>query len=483
VTRAVLAALLLACSGLADADDLADALEAGRFSEASRLADVRLKSRPGDARLWTIRAIALERLGRLPQSLASFERALALDPDSIAALKGATEVAYRTHSPKAARFVQRVLAREPGDETAHAMAGSLAVEADSCSEAAAHFARSGAALRENQLALAQYAGCLLRLKRPREAGDIFQRLAEASPGDPAARYNLAVCRLEAGQAQEAAAAAAAGVALRPGDPELLNIFAAASAAAGQLETAIAALRKATEVAPAEERHYVDLALLCAEHDAFDLALEVVNTGLANIPGSSRLYTVRGAIQAERSEIDAAMRDFEQASALSPDELYGSVGLSLVLRQANRLPEAIALLRGKLAAQPHDATLNYLLADVLLRTDPDPASLESAEARTALQRALQARPDFAKAHGTLGKLQLRSDEVASAVDELRAAVQLDPSDRLALNQLVRAYRRLGRQEDAAAAAVQLKKLLETERTEEVARNRIRLYRAPAISPGG
>jgi superkiller protein 3 len=375
-----------------------------------------------------------------------------------------------------------VLAREPDDETAHAMAGALAVEADSCADAVAHFARSGAALQANRLALAQYGGCLLRRKRPREAADVFQRLVETSPGDPAAHYNLAVCRLEAGQAQEAAAAAGAGLAVSPADPELLSLLGAASAAAGRLEPAIAALRKATEVAPADERHYVDLAALCVEHDAFDLALEVVNTGLANIPGSSRLYTMRGAIRAERGDVDEAMVDFEHASALRPDELYGSVGLSLVLRQADRLPEAITLLRRKLNGHPRDATLNYLLADVLLRTDPDPASPESAEARAALQRALQARPDFAKAHAALGRLQLRADEVASAVDELRIAVRLDPNDRLALNQLVLAYRRQGRQEDAAAVAAQLKKLLEAERTEEVARNRVRLYRAPVASPG-
>jgi tetratricopeptide (TPR) repeat protein len=480
--RILAAALLTTSAVAAHADDLSDALDAGRFAEALRVADARLKSGPRDARLWTIRGIALERLDRLPQSLASFERALALDPGSLAALKGATEVAYRTRSPKAARFVQRVLTREPSDETAHAMAAAIAVEAGSCGDAVAHFARSGAALLENRPALAQYGGCLLQQKRPREAGDIFQRLVDAAPADPAAHYNLAVCRLEGGQAQEAAAAAAAGLALSPADPELLNIFAAASAAGGQLEPAIAALRKATEVAPADERHYVDLAALCVEHDAFDLALEVVNAGLANIPASSRLYTMRGAIRAERSQVDEAMRDFEHASALNPDELYGSVGLSLVLRQADRLPEAIALLRRKLVRNPRDATLNYLLADALLRADPGVDSPETAEARTALQRALRARPDFAKAHATLGKLQLRAGEVASAVDELRIAVKLDPNDRLALNQLVLGYRRLGRPEDAAAVAGQLKRLLETERTEEVARNRVRLYRAPATGPG-
>jgi tetratricopeptide (TPR) repeat protein len=184
----------------------------------------------------------------------------------------------------------------------------------------------------------------------------------------------------------------------------------------------------------------------------------------------------------RAQSHEARDDQVQASTLDPDELYGSVGLSLVLRQADRLPEATALLRGKLARHPRDATLNYLLADVLLRSDPDPASPESAEARTALKRALLAKPDFAKAHATLGRLQLRAGEVAGAADELRMAVRIDPNDRLALNQLVLAYRRLGQQEDAAAVAGQLKKLVEAERTEEIARNRVRLYRAPAGNPG-
>jgi len=478
---ALIAAVLAAAAAAARGDDLTDALDAGRFDEALHLTDAGLKTQPQDARLWTIRAIALERLERLPQSLASFERALTLDPDSLAALKGATQVAYRTRSPKAAGLVRRVLARDPRDETAHAMAGALAVEVNDCKAAVAHFASGGAALRENRLALSQYAGCLLRLKRPREAGDIFQRLVDASPDDVTARYNLAVCRLQAGQTAEAEAAARAAMAMTPADAEVLNLFAAASAAAGQLEPAIAALRKATEIAPGEERHYLDLAGLCVEHGAFPLALDVVNAGLANVPGSAKLHLMRGAILADRNELDEAMREFEHASVLSPDELYGSVGLSLVLRQADRLPDAIALLRRKLVERPRDATLNYLLGDALLRSDPAPASPEFTDARAALARAILARPDFAKAHAALGKLRVRAGEFAGAAEELRTAVRLDPTDRLALNQLVVAYRRLGRQEDAAAVAGQLKTLLDKERTEEVARNRIRLVKGQ--DPGG
>ena len=469
------AAVLVASACAAHPDELTDALAGGRFEESLRLADARLKSAAADARLWAIRGIALEKLERLPESLASFEQALTLEPGSLAALQGAAEVAYRTRSPKAAALVARVLLRDPGSETAHAMAGALAVEANRCAAAVDHFARSASVLRQNPPASAQYAGCLLELKRPREAAQVFERLVEAAPDSPAARYNLAVCQLQAGQGKEALASASAALAMSPGDAEVLNLFAAASAASGRLEGAITALRKAIEIAPTEERHYLELAGLCLDHDALDLALEVANAGLAKVPGSARLLTLRGGIRAERSDFEEAMRDFEQASALSPQELYGSVGLSLVLRQTDRVAEAAALLRQKLARQPEDATLNYLLADVLMRSDPTPGSPEFADARAALQRALRARPDLAKAHAALGRLRLAGGDPGGAVQDLRAAVELDSRDRLALNQLVMAYRRLGRQADAEAVAAQLKTLLEQERVEETSRNRVRLVK--------
>ena len=78
-----------------------------RFTDVLRLVDARLAAQPRDVRLLTIRGIALERLNRLPESLTTFERALAVDPQSLPALKGATEVAYRVRSPKAARLVNQ----------------------------------------------------------------------------------------------------------------------------------------------------------------------------------------------------------------------------------------------------------------------------------------------------------------------------------------------------------------------------------------
>jgi tetratricopeptide (TPR) repeat protein len=475
---AVVSALALAAP--LRADDLDDALGAGRFADALKLADAHLRTQPRDARVWTIRGIALERLQRLPESLVSFEKALVLDPNSMAALQGATEVAYRAKSPKATALVARVLTRDPASETAHAMAGVLAVEAGRCEKGVRHFRRSGHALDGNAIALTQFGGCLLRLNQPEESAAVFERLVREAGESPSTRYNLAVAQLQAGHREEALANARLAMTATPRDPDTLSLFAAASATAGQVEPAIAALRSAIELAPDDERHYLDLAVICLDHDAADLALEVVNAGLGRIPNAARLYTMRGAIHADRAELDEAMQDFERARRLGPDELYGAVGLSLVLRQTDRIPEALALLRQKLRRRPGDATLNYLLADALMRSDPVPSSPEFREARQALGRALGANPRFADAHAALGKLLLGSGDLPAAVRALRAAITLDPSNRLALNQLVIAYRRLGREADALAAAADLKALLARQRVEEVARNRIRLVKGDRVS---
>ena len=307
---------------------------------------------------------------------------------------------------------------------------------------------------------------------------LFQELLQLAPGEWTASYNLAVACHDAGLATEGLATLRSALDSWPDNPDLLSLYASLSAEAGQLEAAIRALRAAIAAQPRNERHYVDLAALCLDHDALDLAMEVVSAGLANVSESAKLHTLSGAIHAERGELDQAMREFDEASRLSPSDLYGSVGLSLALRQADRLPEALSLLRRKLSERPRDATLNFLLADVLMRSEPAPGTREFHEARLALARAVRGKPNFAGAHAALGKLLLREGRGAEAVQELRTAAGLDGTDRVALNQLVLAYRQLGQEEAAAQAAGELRSLLQRQRVEEVARNRVRLARREA-----
>lgn len=129
-----------------------------------------------------------------------------------------------------------------------------------------------------------------------------------------------------------------------------------------------------------------------------------------------------------------------------------------------------------SAHPHDGTLNYLLADVIVREGAAPGEPRFTEARALLQKAVLLEPSLAPAHGELGKLELAAGSAAGAVKELELGVRYDASDRTSLNQLVAAYRRLGRTEDAAKAAERLSAAVEHDRSAEAERNRVRLLPA-------
>ena len=78
------------------------ALRAGEFAQALQLSDSALKTSPTNATLWTIKGIALSRLGREKEALVAYNHALSISPQYVAALEGAAELEYKAGSGRAA---------------------------------------------------------------------------------------------------------------------------------------------------------------------------------------------------------------------------------------------------------------------------------------------------------------------------------------------------------------------------------------------
>lgn len=432
-----------------------------------------LQKEPNNPRLWAARGVLLERSGDLPNSLNSFQRALAISPKFAPALMGATEVAYRTHDQRVQDYVERLLALEPNEPTAHAIAGELAFEAHQCAAAVEHFAQAGPALQVNRAALERQGACLIGLNRVHQAVPVFERVAKLSPSDQASLYNVALALQLDGQNQASLGVLRQMGGLESSNPDVLNLLGSVEEALHHTPEAVAALRRATELAPADEKNYLDLALLCLDHNSMDLAVEIVDAGLGNVPGSARLHTMRGSIYAQAGKLELAQREFETASRLQPGSLYGTVGMSVLLRQTSDYTQAISLLENKLQSAPRDAVLHYLLGDALLGNGAEPGSAEFTRAREALETAVRLKPDFAQAFADLGKVYYRSGANAKAIVALRRAIQINPIDQPALNQLVMVLSREGRKREAAEIAETLRSQLDRQRREEVGRNRVRL----------
>lgn len=459
------------------ADSLADLLAMKRFAEALTAVTILIKSNPTDPRLWTVRGIALTGLNKIEDAFASYDRALKIQPSFLPALRAASETAYSSRHKRAKSYLQRLVQADPKSEPAHAMAAVLAFEARDCRAAVTHFRSSSSEISGNEVAVAQFGHCLLDLGAVEETVQTFQQQLESTPDNTRVRYNLAVAQLRS--ANPASAIMTLAPLSDSRDSDVLSLLAAVQDSAGHTEDAIATLRTAVAIAPQDERHYLDLAALYQKSALLPQAVEFLDVGLRRVPQSARLFAMRGVVLAQIGELEKAEADFEQAGSLEPDQTYSAAGLSVLFSETGRSEGAAKLLRQKLAQSPNDAALNCILADALLREGARPGQAEFVEARTALLRAVRARPNLARARASLGKIYLREDKALEAIQELNLALELDPANRPALSQLSAALRKAGRQKEAAVTAERLRRQYERDLQAESVRKRIRL--APESEP--
>jgi predicted Zn-dependent protease len=162
------------------------------------------------------------------------------------------------------------------------------------------------------------------------------------------------------------------------------------------------------------------------------------------------------------------------------------------KKAGRHPEAVAAWRAALAVAPENPGLEKELAvslyqardfedcakttDRLLKVAPnDPevlllrgdAALEqqkAAEALPFLQRALQAQPDMAPAHASIGRVLMQLEKPAEALPHLEKALPYAP-DGAVLYLYAQALQRTGKAEQAKQALVQYQQVLRKEQQEK------------------
>ncbi len=456
-----IALLASIATGFCFADSLADALRSGRYQDALAASDTLLQTQPNDPRIWTGRGMALAGLHRDRESLSSFEKALQFSPGFLPALKGAVEVGYRSRDPRTAALLEKLIQLEPDSGIAHAMAGVLSFEAGDCRGAISHFERSRAETAANPQALPLYGACLVAVERPADAIAVFEQLLASNPASSKARFNLGYAQVLAARYADAVKTLKSLVSGADAEADALNLLASAEASSDHLESAVTHLQQAIRSNPKDEKNYLDLASLCMQNESGDTAATIVEAGLNLLPKSGRLHTLRGILQAQSGRYDDAAAEFELANRLDPGGQYGAAGLGVLYTEMHQTAEASSVLRERLRKSPNDATLNFLLAQALVQEGVEPGSPGFSEAVRTLKLATSAKPDLGRGHTLLGKLYAKSDDFEHAVDELRLGARYDPSDRMAFSQLLIALRRLGRDQEAAAAADALKRIIADE----------------------
>jgi len=178
----------------------------------------------------------------------------------------------------------------------------------------------------------------------------------------------------------------------------------------------------------------------------DLAAKALASLAEVAPESALMHQILAQNLANRDDFKGAMSEYRRAIELDPRlpglhyELAQMILANSTEEAARR--EAQKEFQRELALNPASAGSEYMLGVIAwLQSKPEDSLRHSLE-------ALKLRPGFVDAHIAAGKALRSLHRAADAVEQLEAAVRLDPRNEVAHYRLAEEYRELGRSEDAA-----------------------------------
>ena len=457
------------------------ALQSNDFARALALLQPALQAYPKNPQLWMLQGLAYAGTGDRKSARASYQNALKIALDYLPALEGAAQMEYEAGSPEAIPLLEHVLRLRPQDATAHAMLATLTARKGDCATAVTHFALSGAALNSQPAALRGYGVCLVNLKQPEKAVQIFQELLASSPNDPRARRSLAAVQLMADQAKDAL------VTLQPlldsvPDISTMRLAVAIYEANSDTPNAVKILRDAIVKNPTDVALYVDFAEIAMNHQSFQAGIEMIDSGLKLQPNAAELYVARGVLYVQLADYVHAEEDFDRAEQLDPSRGLSAAAQGMLAeeRDHSNPDRALSTIKAKLAKNPGDAFLWYLQAAVISQKSPEPGSAEFEQGMNSAKKAVVLQPSLTAAHNVLAKYYLDSGQSALAAKECRIALEQSPEDQTAIYRLVVALRKSGDQSEIPDLLKRLAKARQSATKDEGERNRYKLVVVPEES---
>jgi tetratricopeptide (TPR) repeat protein len=428
-------------------------LAARRFRQAEQAAKAYLTATPGDCSVNVLLGLALRGEAKLEPAFKAFQTAMSQCPENLAAVEGAAETAFLLNDPEAKNLVTQVTKLRPADETAYAMLGAIDARTGDFAGAVENYAKAPTRVHENAGALRQYGGCLVSLGRPADAVPLLTRLL--------ALQDTSTNRIALARAQAAAKDRPAALAtLQPllgadaRDSAVFLLAAEIAEADNQTPQAVQWFRKAIELSPRNAVGYLAFAEMSFNHGAFKVGADFLTLGIQQLPSEARLYLARGVLEEQMTQMDAALRDFEQAHRLDPQLSFAQDAMGMLFSQKHDNAAALALFAQQSQLHPDDPLLQYLYAEALSQVEnPDQKLTEKAIATA--QRAVQLEPSYQPARDLLCVLLLRHDDLAGVIAQAEEATKRDPYDEVALYQELLAERKLNHPDRTATLVKQFK----------------------------
>ena len=452
----------------------------GQFAAAFALIDEVIASAPADAQAWTYRGEFLLMGKQDPKgAAASFERALNIRPDQIAArsnlislllsqrnLKDASrhiealrkllpqhpqttffdaELAFMSQQPKKAlELIQQVAKVAPDDVNVLQLAASI--ELSNGSLISAERSLSKALLHAPGLSVARrrLADIYLRTGQPSRALTELQPLLLATVVDAQAQSLAGQAYLQTGDLEQAEASFLRATNVAPKDTKIRTLLAMTKLKEGRVDSAVNELRN---IAASDAGTSADLALLTLDVRAkdFDGALKVIDAIEAKQPRAPLAPSLRGRLQLQLGNIEEARRNFERAIAIDPLFIPAAASLAEIDFKEKKPESAKKRFQAVLAVDPKN--LSALLAMAKIR---EQEGASPSEVAALLANAGKLNPTESKPRLLLVNHFLAQRNFTSALAAAQDAAVAFPEDTPLLDALGRAQLARGDVNEAIAS---------------------------------
>jgi protein O-GlcNAc transferase len=282
----------------------------------------------------------------------------------------------------------------------------------------------------------------------------------------AASFNLALCYVATGQFKPAIDKLNELRAHGQVTADVENLLAQALLGNRQPEEALAAAERAAKITPKDEKLYVHIVEACMDNDYNDVGLKVVELGQGNLPKSARLAFEHAMLLVQMDDVDQAKLELQKVNGLAPGSDVAYIAQTQKYLFDGNAVEAKRVAREGIAKGSQHLMLLALYGEAVIQAGVDPSDPEFGDARAALEHAVDARPNYASAQISLGKLHLMENRVDDAIARLEEGRRLDPRNPAAYSNLAKAYRSKGND----GQADEMLKLLAKLNQEQIEKNR-------------
>jgi tetratricopeptide (TPR) repeat protein len=368
------------------------AYNAGELPAAEKLCQRSLLAKQDCFDALHLLALVQSLLGQRELALASFDRALAVQPNHAEALsnRGVTLRDLKRFD-EALESYDRALTLRPDHAEALSNRGLTLHDLKRFDEALASYDRALAVRPNYAIALFNRGLTLHELNRFDEALASYDRVLALRPEHAEAFCNRGLALHELNHFEEALVSYNRALALRPDYPEALCNRGVTLHELDRFVEALESYDRAVMLRPHYAEALSNRGLTLHRLKRFDEALESYDRGLAARPDYAEALSNRGMTLRELNRFDDALQSYDRALILRPEFAKALSNRGNVLHELNRFDDALASFDRALRVDPEyaEALSNRgVTLHALMRFE---------DALSNFDRALKLRPDHADTH--------------------------------------------------------------------------------------